>query len=111
MGQVWSADELRGRHGAAGGRLYDEFLRVGSMSAGLYRLRAGGADPQGPHREDEVYVVLAGRATFETADARTEVGPGAVIFVGKGEVHRFVDIAEDLDVVVLFAPPESSGDG
>jgi hypothetical protein len=36
-------------------RLYLEFLRVPAMSAGLYVLPAGAADPQHPHSEDELY--------------------------------------------------------
>lgn len=106
MGAVWGIADLRRRH-ADGDRLYDEVLRVDALSAGLYRLPAGGDDPQGPHGEDEVYVVVAGRATAEIDGARTAVGPGAVIYVEAGAEHRFVDITEDLDVVVLFAPPES----
>jgi len=35
---------------------------VPSISAGLYVLEAGADDPQGPHRQDEIYYVIAGRA-------------------------------------------------
>ena len=35
-------------------KLYLEFLRVSSMSAGLYVLSPGSADPQKPHNEDEL---------------------------------------------------------
>jgi mannose-6-phosphate isomerase-like protein (cupin superfamily) len=35
-----------------------------------------------------------------------EVGPGSVISVDHGEDHHFVEIREDLHVVVVFAPPE-----
>src|SRR5207253_4989147 len=34
-------------------RPYLEFLRVPSMSLGIYSLPAGGVDAQKPHREDE----------------------------------------------------------
>ena len=44
------------------GKLYLEFLRVPAMSAGVYVLPAGGADPQKPHKEDELYYVVRGRA-------------------------------------------------
>jgi hypothetical protein len=49
--QAWGLDQLRSERAAAG-RLYHEFLRVPTMSAGLYRLPAGGHDPQSPHAED-----------------------------------------------------------
>jgi hypothetical protein len=41
-----------------------EFLRVPSMSMGLYRLKVGQVDQQVPHAEDEVYYVISGRASF-----------------------------------------------
>ena len=48
----------------AGGLRYLEFLRVPDLSAGLYVLEAGTGDPQKPHAEDEVYVVIRGRCRF-----------------------------------------------
>ena len=47
---------------AQGGKRYLEFLRVSAMSAGVYVLPAGAADPQKPHQEDEMYFVIRGRA-------------------------------------------------
>ena len=52
---------------AESGKLYREFLRVPSMSAGLYVLAAGATDPQRPHHEDEMYYVVRGRAQFARA--------------------------------------------
>jgi mannose-6-phosphate isomerase-like protein (cupin superfamily) len=98
---------LRDHHGEVG-ELYDEFLRVDSLSAGMYVLPAAEPDPQTPHEEDEVYVVLAGSASFTAADETIMVGPGTTIFVPAREVHRFHDVTERLEVVVVFAPPESS---
>jgi quercetin dioxygenase-like cupin family protein len=37
-----------------------------------------------------------------------QVGPGDVAFVPAGEAHRFVDILEDLSVLVVFGPAEYS---
>src|ERR671939_314797 len=92
---------------AAAGRLYEEFLRVDSMSAGLYVLEAGSEDPQSPHAEDEIYYVIAGRAQVEVAGEHRAVGPGSVVFVGKRVDHRFHSIEERLELLVLFAPAES----
>jgi mannose-6-phosphate isomerase-like protein (cupin superfamily) len=86
---------------------YLEFLRVNTMSAGIYRLPTGARDPQSPHDEDEVYVVIEGRAVLNVDGERRPVGPGSVAFVGAHAEHRFEDVAEDLVAVVLFAPPES----
>jgi mannose-6-phosphate isomerase-like protein (cupin superfamily) len=94
------------RRRRASGKQYLEFLRVASMSAGLYALAAGSEDPQSPHREDELYYVAQGRAKFRAgADERT-VGPGSLLFVAAGVAHRFYDITEDLQILVFFAPAE-----
>jgi mannose-6-phosphate isomerase-like protein (cupin superfamily) len=85
-----------------------EHLRVPDLSVGTYSIQAGGRDDQSPHTEDEVYVVTAGRATFEAGDDTVAVGPGSVIYVAAGEVHRFTDVTSDLATVVLFAPAEES---
>lgn len=108
---AWTPAELGAAH-AAGGRAYHELLRVPALSAGLYVLPAGGRDPQQPHRQDEIYVVMRGRGRFTTvagegaAPEVRDVGPGDVIYVRRGIEHRFHDIAEELALVVVFAPAE-----
>ncbi len=92
-----------------GGRPYLEFLRSPSMSVGLYVLPAGAPDRQLPHREDEVYVVVAGGALFTAGEETREIRAGDVLFVAAGVAHRFHDISEDLRAIVIFAPPESTG--
>jgi mannose-6-phosphate isomerase-like protein (cupin superfamily) len=77
------------------------------MSAGLYVLPAGSADPQKPHREDEMYYVVRGRARFKAVAEDREVSAGSVIFVAAEVEHRFYDVAEELVVLVFFAPAES----
>jgi mannose-6-phosphate isomerase-like protein (cupin superfamily) len=92
---------------AHSGKLYHEFLRVPSMSAGLYVLAAGAADAQLPHREDEMYYVVRGRARFRAGEEDQEVSAGSVLFVAAEVEHRFHDITEELAALVFFAPPES----
>jgi mannose-6-phosphate isomerase-like protein (cupin superfamily) len=89
------------------GELYLEFLRRDSLSCGLYVLEPGADDPQTPHQEDEVYVVLAGRARLTVAGRDQPVGSGSVVFVARTVPHRFADVTERLSVLVLFAPAES----
>ncbi|HEX9518973.1 MAG TPA: cupin domain-containing protein [Streptosporangiaceae bacterium] len=93
---------------ADGATHWVEQLRVPDLSVGTYSIPAGSVDDQAPHTEDEIYVVTAGRATFEAGGDRVAVGPGSVIYVRAGEVHRFADVSEDLATVVLFAPAEGS---
>jgi mannose-6-phosphate isomerase-like protein (cupin superfamily) len=84
-----------------------ELVRSGDLSAGVYRLETGAFDGQQPHGEDEVYVVTAGRAELDVDGTRTAVRPGSVAYVPSRVPHRFVDVTEDLEVAVVFAPPES----
>jgi quercetin dioxygenase-like cupin family protein len=100
---VGEIDQLR----TQSGKLYREFLRVPAMSAGLYVLPAGAADPQRPHHEDEMYYVLRGRARFRAGDEDEEISTGSVLFVAAEVEHRFYEIAEELAVLVFFAPAES----
>ena len=90
------------------GRRYFEFLRRDVMSAGVYVLPEGGTDPQKPHKEDELYYVVSGRACMKVAADEREVKAGSVIFVAADVEHRFYDIMEELVVLVFFAPAESS---
>jgi len=89
-------------------RHWAEELRVQSVSIGTYSVPVGGSDTQLPHTEDEVYVVTAGRARIVADSGSAEVGAGSVIYVPARERHQFVDITEDLAVLVVFAPPEYS---
>jgi quercetin dioxygenase-like cupin family protein len=89
------------------GKPYREFLRVPTMSAGLYVLPAGATDHQKPHREDEIYYVVRGRARFKAGSEDREVSTGSVIFVAALVGHRFYDIEEELAVLVFFAPAET----
>ncbi len=92
---------------AQSGKLYREFLRVPAMSAGLYVLPAGSTDLQRPHHEDEIYYVVRGRARFKTDKEDREVSTGSVMFVAAEVEHRFYDVAEELAVLVFFAPAET----
>lgn len=105
--QIDRLDDVR-RARLDAGRLYQEFLRRPSMSAGLYELAVGASDPQQPHDEDELYFVIDGRATFESKGELRSVGPGDTIFVAAGATHRFVEITRDLSLLVVFAPAESA---
>ena len=103
FGNLTQVDQQR----AQSGKLYREFLRVAAMSAGLYVLPAGATDTQRPHHEDEIYYVIRGKARFQAGDEDREVAAGSVLFVAAEVEHHFHDIAEELAVLVFFAPAES----
>ena len=105
MNHFFQIDDLS-RQRSEKGKLYLEFLRVPAMSAGVYVLPKGSADPQKPHREDEMYYVVRGCARMQIGSDHAEVGTGSVIFVEAKLEHRFYDIEEELEVLVFFAPAE-----
>jgi len=105
-GAFFEIAELEKQRGQLG-KTYFEFLRVPAMSAGVYTLPAGGTDRQKPHREDEMYYVVRGRARMRAGSEEQSVSPGSVIFVAAEVEHCFYDIEEELVVLVFFAPAES----
>jgi mannose-6-phosphate isomerase-like protein (cupin superfamily) len=48
-----------------------------------------------------------GRAQLEVEGERFDVGPSDVISVDRGRDHHFLNITEDLTVLVIFAPPDN----
>ena len=90
---------------------YQEFFRIPAMSAGIYVLPAGGVDRQHPHREDEIYYVIRGKAKIRLGGEERSAQEGSVIFVERGLEHRFFDIEQELALLVVFAPAESNRRG
>ncbi len=85
---------------------YLEFLRVSSLSVGLYSLAAGAIDTQEPHTEDEVYYIISGRGFIRVGSEDRPVEAGTLVFVKAHIDHRFHTITEDLRILVIFAPAE-----
>jgi mannose-6-phosphate isomerase-like protein (cupin superfamily) len=104
---AWELDELEAARDA-GGRLYHEFISVPGLSGGLYVLDAGATDPQSPHTEDELYVVMSGTAKVMVGGEVRPIQPGSVIFVAANVEHTFHDIEERLVLLVMFGPAEYS---
>ncbi|WP_326689287.1 MULTISPECIES: cupin domain-containing protein [unclassified Streptomyces] len=85
---------------------YLRFLHERNMSVGLYALNAGEPDRQQPHPQDEVYVVVSGRASLTVGEETTQVARGSVVYVPAQVPHKFHHVSEDLRVLVVFSPPE-----
>ena len=90
------------------GHNYSELFRVPAMSAGLYVLQPGQPDQQSPHHEDELYYVVGGRATIRVGNEDRPVAPGTAVFVPAGVEHHFHSILAELQVLVVFAPAETT---
>ena len=103
--QAFELDGLEEEHAAAGSP-YSEFLRRRGVSMGMYTLPAGTADRSTRTAPTKVYIVLRGRGTLQVVDTDHEVKAGSIVSVDHGEDHRFTDVAEDLQILVVFAPAE-----
>ena len=75
-------------------------LRHGTMKVGLYEPNQ--VDTQGPHKQDELYIVVRGTGFFVKNDERRSFAPHDVIFVEAGSDHRFEDFSEDFATWVIF---------
>jgi mannose-6-phosphate isomerase-like protein (cupin superfamily) len=105
--EAFEVTALREEHSRSG-KLYLEFLRKTALSLELYRLPAGGSDPQSPHTEDEVYYVIEGKAQVRVGAEDRSVSAGSIVYVAANVEHRFHSIEEDLTILVFFAPAEYS---
>ena len=86
------------------GRLSARLWSHGSMELRYYKPPT--PDPQPPHQQDELYVVVSGNGTFICNDGRHKCDPGDVLFAPAGAVHRFEDVSQDFAVWVIFYGPE-----
>lgn len=88
---------------------YFEFLRMPQLSCGIYSLEAGAADAQTSHDEDEIYLVLKGRATIVLDGTEKRLHQGSILYVPADTPHAFTEIAEDLSLLVFFGSGGPSG--
>jgi mannose-6-phosphate isomerase-like protein (cupin superfamily) len=84
-------------------------MQHGTMTLRYYAPR--GRDPQTPHAQDEIYVVVSGTGTFalgrdEGALERKPFGPGDAIFAPAGWIHRFEGFTDDFATWVVFWGPK-----
>jgi mannose-6-phosphate isomerase-like protein (cupin superfamily) len=79
-------------------------LRHGTMKVGLYAPLT--KDTQSAHKQDELYVIVSGKAEFMKAGARRQCSPQDVIFVEAGVDHRFEQFSPDFAAWVIFWGPE-----
>jgi len=98
-------DAIRNRLASAGG--YRVAHTSPGLELGVYVLVAPEPDPQQPHADDEVYVVLEGRGTLEIDGTAVPVTEGQAVFVPAGADHRFTGY-ENLTVLVIFARPHQA---
>lgn len=82
---------------------YLKFLDVKSMSMGLYELPKDAVDKQQPHSLDESYYIISGKAILKVGEDEIPVKEGSTVFVKAQVPHSFVNIEEDLRILVFFS--------
>jgi len=85
----------------------DTFIKVlahGSMSVEIYR--PVNIDPQTPHTQDELYVIISGSGSFYMNGEINPFQQGDILFVPAGKEHRFVNFTGDFATWVIFYGPE-----
>ena len=82
-----------------------DFLRTPSLSCSIYYLPVGSRDMASAHEEDELYLVLEGKANLRVGDTEHDVQKGTLMYVHAACSHAFFDIQEDLTVLAFFGAP------
>jgi mannose-6-phosphate isomerase-like protein (cupin superfamily) len=75
-------------------------LRHGTMKFGLYAPLE--KDNQTAHKQDELYVIVAGHGHFLKNGESRHVAAHDVIFVEAGADHRFEEFTSDFATWVVF---------
>ena len=109
-GHVTLAQAVTALAESSGSTSYAPMIDRGTLQVGLYAPRGG--DPQKPHDQDEVYVVMSGRGDFRNGSQSHAFQPGDVLFVPAGVEHAFENFSDDLYVwVVFYGPPGGEATG
>jgi mannose-6-phosphate isomerase-like protein (cupin superfamily) len=85
------------------GKLYGEFINNANLSSGIYHLKKGATDPQSPHQYDEIYYIISGIGKLLIDKSAYPATRGDILFVPAHVHHKFVEIEEDLVILVFFS--------
>lgn len=93
-------------------RKLTEALASDAVAINHYRVAPGDELPGGLHAhmdQEEVFVVIGGRASFETLSGEISVSAGEVVRFDRGDFRSGKNPAEDeLEVLAIGAPPSSA---
>lgn len=84
---------------------FHEFLRTPSLSCSIYHVPAGSKEMQGAHEEDELYLVLEGKARLRVEGQDHAIEKGTLMYVRAACDHTFFDVDEDLTVLAFLGAP------
>ena len=79
-------------------------MKHGSMIVEYYAPKD--KDLQTPHRQDELYIIAAGKGTFNRNGEKVTCKTGDVLFVPAGMKHHFENFSNDFATWVIFYGPD-----
>lgn len=80
--------------------LFTVMMKNGTMTVEYFA--PSGKDTQSPHIQDEIYVIISGKAGFYRDGERTTCKQGDLLFVPAGMEHRFENFSDDFATWVIF---------
>ena len=81
-------------------------IQHGSMRVEYFAPR--GEDKQTPHKQDELYIINSGNASFNRNGQKVHCNQGDVLFVPAGLPHHFFNISNDFGTWVIFYGDEKT---
>ena len=103
MNEQFTIDQALDRISASEDKRYGVLLEHGTLELGYYK--PDGVDPQNPHDQDEVYIIMSGSGYFVVEDDRQPFQAGDALFVPAFVAHRFEDFTDDFAAWVIFYGP------
>jgi mannose-6-phosphate isomerase-like protein (cupin superfamily) len=82
-----------------------EALRSGDVSLLFFAPRF--RDYQAAHSQDELYIIVRGSGLFQLEGQEIRFGPGDVLYVPAGKIHRFTQFTDELATWVVFFGPHT----
>ncbi|MFT4922056.1 MAG: mannose-6-phosphate isomerase-like protein (cupin superfamily) [Haloarculaceae archaeon] len=64
--------------------------------------------PRHPHKEDELYYIIAGSGMVDVGDETYAVEEGDVVYVEQGLEHDFYEVEDTITALVVFAGGQDS---
>ena len=81
-------------------QVFTILLRHGTMQVEYFAPKD--LDRQTPHKQDEIYIIASGQASFYRNGEYTACKKSDVLFVPAGMEHRFEDFTNDFATWVIF---------
>ena len=85
-------------------KVFTTLMEHGSMMVEFYVPKD--VDLQTPHKQDELYIITSGTASFDRNGEKTICRKSDILFVPAGMVHRFENFSTDFAAWVIFYGPE-----